>query len=260
MREKIFQIISVQDSDSLASKAYNTVNIFLILISLLPLMFKSQDPLLQFIDNLVLVFFIVEYFLHFITADIKYDDLPKHQAFLRYPVSFFGIVDLLSILPMMEFVSSSFRLLRLFRLVQSARVFRVFKIFRYSNSIDILIKAIIRQKDSLQLVLWTAVLYLLITSLLIFNIEPESFPSFMDALFWSAGALTSATFGDYFPSSPQGQLIGILSFMVGVLIIALPSSIITAGYVDELKAHSNIEDQNGQEQEDEQAQEKSPDR
>ena len=58
MREKIFQIISVQDSDSLASKAYNTVNIFLILISLLPLMFKSQDPLLQFIDNLVLVFFI----------------------------------------------------------------------------------------------------------------------------------------------------------------------------------------------------------
>lgn len=239
MRERIFHIINTEESSSIWSKLYNIFNIIIIILSLLPLVFKEQTPLLIRIDQVALVFFIIEYALHIWTADIKYQDRSKLMAFLSYPVSFYGIVDLLSIIPLLRFVSSPFRLFRLFRLFRSLRIFRVFKIFRYSSSIEVLINAIKRQKGPLQFIFWVAFMYLIISALIVFNIEPESFPSFMDALFWAAGALTSATYGDYYPSTPFGQVIAIISFLVGVRIIALPSSIITAGFLDELKEETN---------------------
>lgn len=235
MKERIFHVINAEDSKSIWSKLYNIFNIIIIILSLLPLVFKEQTPILIRIDQIALTFFIIEYLLHLWTADIKYKDRSKLKAYLSYPLSFYGLVDLLSIIPLLRFVSSPFRLFRLFRLFRSLRIFRVFKIFRYSNSIEVLYNAIKRQRESLQFVFWVAFMYLVISALVVFNIEPDSFPSFMDALFWAAGALTTASYGDYYPSSPFGQLIAILSFLVGVLIIALPSSIITAGFLDELK-------------------------
>lgn len=241
LRQKIYQIINAKDSQTLISKIYNLLNIVLIIISIVPLFFKNQTPILSKLNTVALVFFIIEYVLHLVTADIQYDDRPKWQAFLSYLFSFYGIIDLLSILPMLRFVSESFRLFRIFRLVHSLRIFRLFKIFRHTNSVDLMINAIRRQREPLQLVLIASGLYLLITSLVIFNIEPDSFPSYFDALFWSAGALTTATFGDYYPQTPFGQILGLVSFLVGILIVALPSSIITVGFLDELQEKTKID-------------------
>ncbi len=243
LRTRIFRIIDAHDNESALSKGYNILNISLVLVSLVPLLFKEQTPTLRNLDQIALTFFLIEYILHLLTADIKYSDRPKIKAFYSYPFSFYGIVDLLSILPMLRFVGAPFRLFRLFRLFQSLRIFRVFKIFRYSDSVGILINAIKRQKDPLQFVFWAAFLYLIISSILMFNIEPESFPTYFDALFWSAGALTTATFGDNYPQTPIGQIIGIISFLLGVLIVALPSSIITVGFLDELKDNTEIEEE-----------------
>lgn len=241
MRERIYRIIDVEDSTSYISKAYNIFNIFMILLSLLPLVFKEPTLWLLKIDKIVLIFFVIEYLLHLGTADLKYQDRSKVEAFLTYPVSFYGIVDLLSILPMVEFVSSPFRLFRLFRLFRSLRIFRVFKIFRHSSSVDLLFNSVKRQKDLLQFVLWVAILYLVISGILVFNVEPETFPTFWDAIFWAAGTLTTATVGNYNPQSIVGQLISILSAFIGILIVALPSSIITAGFLDEINEETEEE-------------------
>ena len=123
-------------------------------------------------------------------------------------------------------------MLRLFRLVRTFKVFRSFKLFRYSKNIDRLINVLKKQSKSLVAVLSMAIFYVLFTALIMFNIEPDTFNSFFDAIYWAAISLTSVGYGDITPISNVGRLFTMLSAFVGVAIIALPSGIITAGYLD----------------------------
>lgn len=84
-----------------------------------------------------------------------------------------------------------------------------------------------------------AVFYVLFTALIMFNIEPDTFGNFFDAIYWAAISLTSVGYGDITPASDIGRLFTILSAFMGVAIIALPSGIITAGYIDILNEEKN---------------------
>lgn len=235
MRKKLYDIISVNDVNSRMSTYYNVFNIIIILASLLPLMFKNQTPILVLVDQITVTFFIVEYLIHIFTADIRYPNEPKLKAFLHYPVSPLGIVDLLSILPSITPVNSTFRLLRLFRLLRSLRIFRAFKLFRYSRGAQVFINTIKSQKNMLTLIASLTFLYIIIVALIMFNVEPEIFPTFTEALTWSTMSLTSVTYGSTYPTTQIGQYLSMLSLLVGVVVIALPTSVITAGYIDELE-------------------------
>ena len=82
---------------------------------------------------------------------------------------------------------------------------------------------------------WLAVGYVLTAALLIFNLEPQTFDSFFDAIYWAVVSLTTMGYGDIYPVTTVGRIITILSAFVGVAIVALPAGIITAGYMEELK-------------------------
>lgn len=146
-----------------------------------------------------------------------------------------AIIDLLSILPSLVPINAGFKVLRLFRIVRTLKVFRSFKIFRYSKNISRLAEVLKKQSKSLLAVLSMAVFYVLFTALVMFNIESDTFNNFFDAIYWAAISLTSVGYGDITPVSDVGRLFTMLSAFVGVAIIALPSGIITAGYLDVLK-------------------------
>ena len=253
IRKIIYMILDSDDNQSDANKIYNYVSVVLIIISILPLFFRELTPTLRVIDQIVLFFFVVEYILRFATADIKYPGKMRFQSYLAYLTSFYGIIDFLSILPVFQYISrsfrifESFRLFRLFRLFRSLRIMRVFKIFRLTSSLDIIINTIKRQKAQLQFILWVSVIYLLISSIILFNVEVDTFPTFLDALYWSVGALTTSTSGHYYLNTTIGQIIGMLSIIVGVLLIALPTSIFTAGYMDEI---NDLKEQSKKQKED----------
>lgn len=253
MRKIIYMILDSDDNQSDANKIYNYVSVVLIIISILPLFFRELTPTLRVIDQIVLFFFVVEYILRFATADIKYPGKTRFQSYLAYLTSFYGIIDFLSILPVFQYISrsfrifESFRLFRLFRLFRSLRIMRVFKIFRLTSSLNIIINTIKRQKAQLQFILWVSVIYLLISSIILFNVEVDTFPTFLDALYWSVGALTTSTSGHYHLNTTIGQIIGMLSIIVGVLLIALPTSIFTAGYMDEI---NDLKEQSKKQKED----------
>lgn len=82
---------------------------------------------------------------------------------------------------------------------------------------------------------WLAVGYVLTAALLIFNLEPQTFDTFFDAVYWAVISLTTMGYGDIYPVTTVGRIITILSAFVGVAIVALPAGIITAGYMEELK-------------------------
>ncbi len=114
--------------------------------------------------------------------------------------------------------------------MRTFRVFRVFKAVRYSKNIMIILRVLKRQRDSLLVVLWLVIAYVLVSALIIFNVEPQTFDSFFDAIYWATVSLTTVGYGDIYPVSMAGQIITMLSAVLGIAIVALPASIITAGY------------------------------
>jgi voltage-gated potassium channel len=146
-----------------------------------------------------------------------------------------AIIDLLSILPSLTIVNSSLKVLRIIRMMRAMRVVRVFKAMRYSRSFEIIGNVIRTSKDSLVAVCALAAGYILISAIIIFNVEPDSFNTFFDAVYWATVSLTTVGYGDIYPVSTMGRVITMASSIFGIAIVALPAGIITAGYMSELQ-------------------------
>lgn len=238
LRSRIFALVDGTTGDNSAD-AYDYAMIVVIILSLVPLAFKQATPLLNVIDKLTVTLFILDYLLRWFTADFA---LKKGAAsFLLYPVTFMALIDLLCILPSFAIVSGGFRVLKVFRLLRALRVFRAAKLLRYSKSLLLIVDVIKDQRAPLLAVLVLAVGYILISALIVFNVEPETFGNFFDAVYWASVSLTTVGYGDIYPVTNAGRVITMLSSFLGIAVVALPSGIITAGYMDRLKAEKESE-------------------
>jgi voltage-gated potassium channel len=202
-------------------------------VSIIPLAIKTENPVIFWVDKITVTVFIIDYILRLVVADYK---MKKGLiSFALYPFTFMAIIDLVSILPSLSILSRGFRLLKVARLLRTLRVFRVFKAFRYSKNIAILINVFKNQKDSLMVVCWLAFGYVLITALVMFNVEPDTFDTFFDAVYWATVSLTTVGYGDIYATSVIGKIITMISSLFGIAIVALPAGIITAGYMNEIE-------------------------
>ncbi len=232
MRERIYKIIEVAEDNDRLSKIYDMVMMVVIVVSLVPIAAKSTSGYYGTIDIVTAVIFIADYLLRLLTADFKLKK--KGGSFLLYPFTPMAIIDLLAILPSLLHVGRTFRVLKVFRLLRTLRVFRVFKVIRYSKSISIIIKVFKKQKESLLVVCGLAGGYILVSALIVISVEPETFPTFFDAIYWATVSLTTVGYGDIFAVSTAGRIITMVSSIFGIAIVALPAGIITAGYMDAL--------------------------
>ena len=233
MRRRLFEIIEVAPEGDRASRAYDLFMMASIVISLIPLCFKTHSDALTAIDRITVGIFIIDYILRLITADLKLQN--GRASFIRYPFTPMAVIDLLCILPSITVVNSGLKVLKVFRLFRTFRVFRALKAFRYSKNINIITNVFRKQKDSLMVVCWLAAGYVLISALVMFNAEPETFENFFDAIYWATVSLTTVGYGDIYATSVIGKVITMISAVFGIAIVALPAGIITAGYMDEIK-------------------------
>ncbi len=233
-RKRIYEIIEKSDGTDRISSVYDISMIVVIVVSLIPLAFTADTPLFQVMDKITVAIFIGDYFLRWITADYKYNKSGA-ASFAKYPFSIMAIIDLISILPSLTVINSGFKVLRVLRMIRTFRVFRVFKTFRYSKSFEIIGNVLRSSKEQLLSVCALAGGYILISALIIFNVEPDSFGNFFDAIYWATVSLTTVGYGDIYPVSTMGRVITMLSSILGIAIVALPAGIITAGYMKELE-------------------------
>lgn len=232
MRKKLFLVIESAENNSKLSNIYDFIMMVTIVMSVVPLAFKETNTIFQWIDYITVGIFILDYFLRLITADYK---LKKSVvSFFIYPITPMAVIDLISILPSVTILNSSFRLLKLFRLLRTLKVLRAFKFLRYSKSFDIIASVFRKQKKVLSAVATMAVAYILISALVIYNVEPESFETFFDAIYWATISLTTVGYGDIYPITTIGRIVTMISSAFGIAIIALPSGVITAGYLEEI--------------------------
>ena len=238
MRQKIFEIIERDENDNLISKLYDRIMQLAIFVSIIPLMFRGQNVIFTTIESVVTILFVTDYLLRWLTADLR-SKKKGIWAFVLYPFTLIAIIDLLTILPAISYVNDSLRVLRTWRLL---RILRIAKVFKYYEPLQIVMEVFRKKAPVLLTVVGFALFYIFVTALFMFNVEqsvnPQTgelfFDDFFDALYWSTCTLTTVGYGDIYPISDIGRIVSMISSLVGIAIIALPSGIITAGYMEEV--------------------------
>ena len=252
MRKRIFEVIELSRDGDKVSAVYDSFMIVLIMLSLVPLMFKESTPLLTAIDKICVCVFILDYLLRLATADYKLGK-PGLFSFVRYPFTFMALVDLLSILPSLTVLNGGFKILRILRMSRAFRVLRVLRAFRYSRSVRIIADVLRRSKESLLAVGTLALAYIIVSAMIIFNAEPDSFDNYFEALYWATISLTAVGYGDIYPVTTIGRIVAMLSSIFGVAVVALPAGIITAGYMSAIE--KRLDQMDGERAETEQTEE-----
>jgi voltage-gated potassium channel len=222
------------------SQIYDRVMLVAIICGILPLMFREQNTLFRVLDIASCACFIVDYLLRWMAYAVHRPNKSILMSYLLYPVTPMAIIDLLSILPTFTLLTPTLKIARLSRLL---KLLRVIKFVRYFEPLGIILAVIRKQRAILWTVFTLALFYTFITAMIMFNAEetinPNTgqplFDNFFDAFYWAVCTLTTVGYGDLYPISTTGRIISIISSMVGIAIVALPSGIITAGYLDELK-------------------------
>ena len=225
MRRNIYKLID-------DSTIYNWFMITIIVISIIPLAFKDTNELFIYTDRITVTIFIMDYIVRWYTSDLKLNKGLK--SFILYIFTPLAVIDLLSILPSLTIMSDELRLLKIFRLFRSFKVMKAFKLIRYSKNVSLIIRVFKKQSSLLLAVCSLAAAYIVISALVIFNIEPDTFNTFFDALYWATVSLTTMGYGDIYPITNIGRAITMISSILGIAILALPASIITVGYMDEV--------------------------
>ena len=232
MRKKIYEIVHLYDH-SATSIFYKYLMIFFIVLSIVPLTLKTKPHIITGAEILCLIVFIADYTLRWITADYKLN-ITGARAFFRFPVRLISIIDILSIFALM---CSAFGLFAEFHFTKILAVFRIIRIFRYSKSARTILEIFHQSKKQLMAVVSLALGYIIVSSIIIYNVEPQSFDNFFEATYWATVSLTTVGYGDLYPVTDLGRFIAMLSSFFGIAIVALPAGIVTAEYIKTLKGN-----------------------
>ena len=220
------------------SQAYDYMMIAAIIMGTIPLLFRDQTKLFWYFDLISGIIYLLDYILRWMTCDLR-SDKPKWKAFLFYPFTPMAIFDLLSILPTFNMLAPAYKLTKAVRLL---KIVRFTRIVYYIGPLEIFVSVIKKQWKLLMAVMLVAFFVILVTAIIIFQSEHEIdpvtgeyvFKNFYDAFYWATITLTTVGYGDLHPVSNLGKTLSIISSLFGIATIALPSSIITAGYMQEL--------------------------
>ena len=191
---------------------------------------KGENTYTRIIELFTSLIFFADYCARVYTADYKMG-FKSVRTYFAYIITPMAILDILSILPVIALfvpVSGFIRLLKLFRF------FRIFKLIRYSKTMIIIANVLRKVKKQLFAVLILIVIYIFVSAMLVFQLEPDLFNTFFDALYWATISITTIGYGDISPVTPIGRMITMISALMGMAVIALPTGIITASYMNEI--------------------------
>lgn len=233
------------------SKAVDTFIIVLIGFNVLAVMLETEPAVhtpysawFVWFEIFSTTFFSIEYILRvwICTLDPKYRKPVTGR--IRYMGSFMAVVDLVAILPtFLSFIAMDTRFVRAIRLL---RLVRILKMGRYAHAVTTLTNVFARKTEELAIMMFVLVMSLVICSSMIFFVEhdhqPEAFASIPQSMWWTIVTLTSVGYGDVYPTSGPGQIVGAIVSMFGVLFVALPTGILSAGFAEEIREQKRGKD------------------
>lgn len=242
-RKRLFEIIEVGNDLDNVSRAYDFINVFSIIINVIVSILATYANIMErfgkallIIEGVTVLFFTVDYVFRIITARFLYPQLKERNAIRKYVLSFNGIVDLFSFLP--YFLPIFFPAgTTVFRMIRIVRIFRLFKINAYYDSFSVIREVISSKKQQLISSVFIILVLMLASSLCMYSLEheaqPDVFKNAFSGIWWAASTLLTVGYGDIYPITFAGKLFGIVITFLGVGMVAIPTGIISAGFVDQ---------------------------
>nr|WP_297766682.1 ion transporter [uncultured Butyrivibrio sp.] len=230
IKKRVYEVIEVSSIGDASSRAYDVLMTTAVIVGMIPLTLKSDNSYTYAIEMLTTLIFVIDYVSRVWTADYKmgYKSFKAYIAYILSPMALFDFLSIVPIIYLFTPVGASIGLLKLFR------AFRVLKLIRYSKTAVVIANVLRKVKKELLAVLILIIIYIFVSAMLIFQLEPDLFANFFDALYWATISITTIGYGDIYPTTNVGRLITMVSALVGVAVIALPSGMITAAYISEI--------------------------
>ena len=243
VRAKVFNMVSTGVVDQPINKLYDILSIVALILNLFAAfaitfdyMEEHYKGLLLAIEAVTTFFFAVDYVLRLFTAKELYPKLSEKDSVIKYIFSFAGLVDLLSFLPyyLPVFFPAGTTVFRLFRV---ARILRLFRINSYYDQLNVITEVLSSKKQQLTASVFIILILMMASSLCMYSVEhdaqPEVFQNAFSGIWWSVSTLLTVGYGDIYPVTIVGKMLGILISFLGVGMVAIPTGIISAGFVEQ---------------------------
>ena len=241
-RRRIFTIIQVGNLEDIPSRAYDislvvavAINIFIALFDTFPESEPYRNWILT-VELITVLFFSIDYVLRIVTADYLYEGEPAvtpAKARIKFIFSWSGLVDFLSCVPF--FVASGGGTLRMFRII---RILRVFRIHHYADPLRVIGDVLRKKKGQLMSSCFIVFILMIAASLLMYNFEheaqPEAFANAFSGFWWAANSLLTVGYGDVVPITLAGRICGLVLTFLGVGVVAIPTGILSAGFMEQV--------------------------
>ncbi len=245
MKRKIFNIIQIGDKSNQLSRFFDIFITVIIILNILTTFLQTFDelsaftPLFHIIECVTLAIFCVEYILRCWTADYLYPHLSKARARLHFILSFDGIIDILTIIPL--FFLSGFVI---FRMLRVARIFHLFRLNAKYDSFNVITTVLYEKRNQIISSVFIVVILMLASSLCMYSVEHEAQPlvfrNAFSGIWWSMSTLLTVGYGDIYPVTILGKIMAIIIAYLGVGAVAIPTGIISAGFVEQYQRNSSI--------------------
>lgn len=241
MKNRIFKIIQIGNREDIPSTIFDVFIIICIVCNLAVVLLTTFSGLagiydaLMIVDFITVVIFSIEYVLRVWTADLLYPEKTPVRARIRFIFSFYGLIDLFTILPFFLPIilpqgAVAFRVLRVIRIL---RLFQINSSYDAYNAITDVLK---RKRGQLLSSISMVLILMVASSLCMYSLEhevqPEAFENAFSGIWWSVSTLLTVGYGDIYPVTLAGKIMAIFISFLGVGMVAIPTGIISAGFVE----------------------------
>ena len=237
LRRRIFDIIRLDNKGERKSKDFDIAVMVAIILNILMMVLETFwqlerfHPIFRAVELATVILFIAEYLLSIFTADYLFPDVSRGRAALQFIFSYDGIVELCSILPF--FFLSGFVVFRMLRVV---RILHLFRINSNLDSFNVIKSVLVDKRNQIISSVFIVLVLMMAASMFMYSAEheaqPDEFPNALSGLWWAMQTLLTLGYGDVVPVTIAGKILGTIISFLGVGVVAIPTGIISAGFVE----------------------------
>ena len=243
-KRRVYEILEVAKSNDRLSRSVDVFIVCLIALNVLALVAETVDWIhglapkaFILLEILSVAIFSVEYVLRVWACTVN----PKYQhpvlGRLRFTLTPMAIVDLLAVLPF--YLTILYLDLRFLRSLRLLRLLRLAKLGRYLLALQTFKRVISSKKEEVLVTVSLMALLLVIASSLMYfaenDVQPEAFPSIPAAMWWGVATVTTVGYGDVYPVTSLGKLLGAIVAVLGIATFALPTAVLAPGFLEEME-------------------------
>lgn len=238
VKRRIFDIIQIGNQNDTASRVFDIFLVCVIILNITAMFLETFEELqpwrgvFDVVETVTVLVFCVEYILRIWTAEYLYPGQSRGRAVWKFLRSYDGVIDLLTILPF--FFLSGFVVFRMLRVV---RIFHLFRINTQYDSFNVIKSVLYEKRNQIASSVFIIVILMLASSLFMYSVEheaqPEHFRNALSGIWWSVSTLLTVGYGDIYPITALGKAMAIVITFLGVGVVAIPTGIISAGFVEQ---------------------------